>query len=183
MAIIFNYTDNAAEPSSVCVSVGFWDKEPETRNRLIKECLSGLGLSLNSYTYESEEGGKPYVTAGGRKIPVSVSHSGELIMVAVSSKKVIGLDIESRNRNVSSGLLKRIAATEYERGMNAVRLWTLKESFLKMTGTGLRVAMNKIRIEAAGQHAFWAECLVTNNRAQITSFLYRDYRVALAVSG
>ena len=90
-----------------------------------------------------DEHGKPKVEG----LEFSLSHSGNLVLCAVSEEPV-GCDIE-RLREAPKGVaeryfsdaeqayLSRFSADEYDRKF--FRIWTMKESYVKMTGEGLRV--------------------------------------------
>ena len=103
-----------------------------------------------------DEHGKPKVEG----LEFSLSHSGNLVLCAVSEEPV-GCDIE-RLREAPKGVaeryfsdaeqvyLSRFSADEYDRKF--FRLWTMKESYVKMTGEGLRVPFGayEIAIEDTG---------------------------------
>lgn len=91
--------------------------------------------------------GKP-VVAGG--VHFNVSHSGDLILVAVSRDRPVGVDIERRRDVARSDALMRRWLTEAERVRVAryvaegqspsdafLRVWSLKEARLKALGVGL----------------------------------------------
>ena len=82
------------------------------------------------------------------EIHFSLSHSGTMAMCAISDKPV-GCDVE-RQRQRDLDIAKRFFAkeeyeliksqpTEQEQTSMFFRIWTLKESFLKMIGSGLSI--------------------------------------------
>ena len=89
------------------------------------------------------EHGKPMIEG----LEFNLSHSGDLVICAVSDKSV-GCDVETL-RKAPKGVAKRyfscggqeylsqFAEEEYDRAF--FRLWTMKESYVKMTGEGLGV--------------------------------------------
>lgn len=87
-------------------------------------------------------GGQPYLPGDERYI--SVSHSKNLVAVAVSDAP-IGIDVERiAARPVATLAKKCMTATEYERFLSAAdqtlcfyRHWTAKEAYAKLTGSGL----------------------------------------------
>lgn len=102
------------------------------------------------------EDGKPYVSgempcgsAGGLYVPeISLSHSGPWAAASIGPVPH-GIDVEvPRNPEMIPGIAERWflpaeaevlrKAPEAERTELFLRFWTVKESFLKMTGTGLR---------------------------------------------
>lgn len=87
--------------------------------------------------------GKPYIE-GRHDIHFNMSHCREAVAIALSDNPV-GIDVE-RIRHISPALCHYVLNTaEYEGVMSSAkpeeafcRLWTKKESLLKMTGEGLR---------------------------------------------
>lgn len=119
---------------------------------LLRHALDRLGIRKLSYGYG--EAGKPYL-AGEDGVFFSLSHSGKFALCAVSAYE-IGADIETirkadiriAERFFCPSEYDRIAAQETEAARQALffRYWTMKESFLKATGYGLRVPMNECEI-------------------------------------
>lgn len=91
-----------------------------------------------------EEGGKPFII-GHPEIYFNFSHCRLAAACAVSDRP-IGIDIEAI-RPVSDALMHYVLSNEEYRAVAVserpqvefIKLWTMKESLLKMTGTGLRV--------------------------------------------
>lgn len=116
---------------------------------LLKMALRDRGLPWKELRWGFGGEGKPLLP----DFPgffFSLSHSGDYAMAAVSGAEV-GCDVE-RLRAVKPGLAERffcpeeaeyIASLPGEEGRRLFfRCWTLKESFLKATGLGLRLPMN-----------------------------------------
>ena len=88
------------------------------------------------------ENGKPRLVHHP-DIHFSLSHSGTLAVCAVADRAV-GVDVE-RPRAVSEALVRRVLTAEEQTWLAGqadpkvafIRLWTRKESFLKLTGQGL----------------------------------------------
>lgn len=121
----------------------------------------GVGLLLqkvlalyhmqDSQVYVGEHG-KPMVEG----LEFNLSHSGDLVICVVSDKPV-GCDIEKlreapkgvSERCFSDGeqaYLSQFVGEEYDKAF--FRLWTMKESYVKMTGEGLRVPFETYEIVA-----------------------------------
>lgn len=75
----------------------------------------------------------------------SLSHSGEKVALAISRKGEVGCDLE-KERAVPESVARRLPKEERQRLQQLVgearareffRLWTMRESYLKMTGEGL----------------------------------------------
>lgn len=108
-----------------------------------------------------DEHGKPKVEG----LEFSLSHSGNLVLCAVSEEPV-GCDIE-RLREAPKGVaeryfsdaeqayLSRFSADEYDRKF--FRIWTMKESYVKMTGEGLRVPFEAYEVAVNKCASGWYE--------------------------
>lgn len=86
--------------------------------------------------------GKPYFPSASN-IHFNISHAGYMVVCAVAQAEV-GVDIEAV-RKIREGMVERVL-TKTERGWlekredkesSFIRLWNLKESYVKMTGEGL----------------------------------------------
>lgn len=76
----------------------------------------------------------------------NVSHSRDRLVIAAADAEV-GVDIEALDRTVSERLRRycltetELARTPPEDKQTFIRIWTAKESYLKLYGTGLRQSM------------------------------------------
>ncbi|MBK8926510.1 MAG: 4'-phosphopantetheinyl transferase superfamily protein [Crocinitomicaceae bacterium] len=92
-------------------------------------------------------------------IDFNVSHTGGMCMVAVSRSGPIGIDIEKIRplhdlenlieKNFTSAEQHIICKNENQKPENFFQLWTIKESFLKLTGLGMRLEPHKFEIDFA----------------------------------
>ncbi|MCD7956929.1 MAG: 4'-phosphopantetheinyl transferase superfamily protein [Lachnospiraceae bacterium] len=112
--------------------------------------LKKYGLNAVDTQICAGEYGKPYLP-DYPEIHFSLSHSKEMAL-AVFSEMEIGCDIEYQKKP-NEHLARRFycpqeyawmqeAADEEERKTRFYRLWTLKESFIKTTGMGLRLPLD-----------------------------------------
>ncbi|WP_162907743.1 4'-phosphopantetheinyl transferase family protein [Allorhizocola rhizosphaerae] len=93
--------------------------------------------------------GKPRVVGAG--LHASVSHSGDLIAVALSEQGELGVDVEMVSDKDLKLLLRYVfSAKELEVLPDPLavfyRAWTRKESLLKATGAGLRTPMSSLTV-------------------------------------
>lgn len=110
------------------------------------------GLREKEMTYGTEKNKKPYFE-NAPEIHFNISHSETMVTVAFSDNE-IGIDIE-KIKNSDLKIAERFfAEEEYNHILSAenqskefYRLWTLKESFMKVTGLGLSLPLNKFCIK------------------------------------
>jgi 4'-phosphopantetheinyl transferase len=108
-------------------------------------------------------GGRPVLRGLGADLEVSLTHTGELIVVGVSRSGPIGVDAEPVDRRISFEVLREHVCTaeegdvlaalpEPERTERFLRLWTLKEAYTKALGHGMRRRFSAVGFEwdAAG---------------------------------
>lgn len=134
-------------------------KYPKLRNeKARRECLAA-GLLLRKVleihgvdlkTVHTNDDGKPEAEG----ICFNLSHSGNVVICA-ASKDNVGCDIEK-----IGSAPKRVAERFFcedeidwiesfaneDKNREFFRIWTMKESYLKMTGEGLRTALNSFRV-------------------------------------
>lgn len=122
---------------------------------LLTEGLSEIGIHDKEMDLSYGTGGKPFL----KKYPdiyFSLSHSEEAVMCAISDREV-GCDVE-KVKDIDLKIAKRFfhekeyekiigQSTKEERLDMFYRFWTLKESFMKVTGLGMRLALSDFMIE------------------------------------
>ncbi|MEM9365035.1 MAG: 4'-phosphopantetheinyl transferase superfamily protein [Planctomycetota bacterium] len=109
---------------------------------------------------ETLEQGKPFVQSPEAAIrPFNIAHTDGLVMCGLASgARWIGVDVECLERRTDTNLARRYFASsevaqldrvrdEDERCHRFLKIWTLKEAFIKAIGTGLRTPLD----------AFWFE--------------------------
>jgi 4'-phosphopantetheinyl transferase len=118
-----------------------------------------LGGQPRDIEVSRTDSGKPVVTGG---VHFNVSHSGDLILMAISGDCDVGVDVERRREIERVGQLTQRWLTAEERnevdrlvasGLNEssafLRIWTLKEARLKAIGIGISgAAMSLADMEA-----------------------------------
>lgn len=126
---------------------------------LLDRLLTEAGLPpAGDFAFKPE--GKPYLP-GRPDVRFSLSHSGELVLCALSDGE-IGCDVE-RPRPFDPALVRRFfheseqrwlfSLPEGEQSAAFLRLWTLKESYLKALGLGLALPLDAFCILPAGDAA------------------------------
>lgn len=115
---------------------------------LLKDVLEKHGISQTEVRFGQY--GKPEAD----RLCFNLSHSGNLVVCAVSDKPV-GCDVE-KVRKAPKGIAKRyFCENEYmyletleeaKYDTEFFRLWTMKESYVKMTGEGLRLPTDEFEM-------------------------------------
>ncbi|WP_371588628.1 4'-phosphopantetheinyl transferase family protein [Streptomyces virginiae] len=93
--------------------------------------------------------GKP--TLPGTGWEASISHSGHLVAVALSSAGPVGIDVERVDETLPLDDLEMLSPAEHKgiahwSALSLFRTWTRKEAVLKATGDGLRVPMPSLSL-------------------------------------
>jgi 4'-phosphopantetheinyl transferase len=120
---------------------------------LTRTLLSGLVPGTNPATFHfvSVENGKPVAWVADRPAPLSfnLSHTDGMVGAAATATPglALGFDLESLDRKVMLEVADRFFCPEEVDWLNTLpetnrpagflRLWTLKEAFIKATGQGL----------------------------------------------
>lgn len=121
--------------------------EIKMKNEISEYC--GIPFKDIKFSYNSH--GKPYLK--DTAVNFSVSHSENLIAFAIS-EKAVGIDLEHTSRKPNMRVAERFfTADEYNSIINSenpdeefYKIWTSKESYLKMIGTGLSKSLNSFDV-------------------------------------
>ena len=127
------------------LSVGAW--------ALLCYALEREGIDARELSFDVSCDGKPYIAKG--EACFNLSHSGTLVMCAVSNSE-LGCDLEKikdADMDIAErffheneyALIKNEADAERRKAL-FFRLWTLKESYVKATGRGLREPLSSFEI-------------------------------------
>lgn len=126
-------------------------------NKNPEQLLEALAASLKKGPY-----GKPYLT-GYPEIHFNISHSGGWAVCALASMPC-GVDIQERRSIRSRRMVERtMNAREQRQILEAedgtgefIKLWTYKESCIKLSGEGFHQDMKTLK-EPACHQFFWLE--------------------------
>ena len=131
-------------------SVTIYIDKKENRDRLLKDVLGQLPLQDGS--------GKPYIPGGS--VNFNLSHSGSILVLAVSESLEVGIDLEQLENRRSNPDYMRLAErffTEEEAEYIAssglsdfIRIWTMKEACVKLKGTGIAGGLNRFTVVQDG---------------------------------
>lgn len=125
-----------------------------------------------------DELGQPFGKADLQKYYVSIAHTDEQVFCGLSSAQAVGVDLEPVDRPVPSRLEQRIRHPHEKVEVPAIRLWTIKEAYIKLRGQGLRMNMNNVRITRENEQTFTE--LNNDKSAKICSFRMKNNWLAIA---
>ena len=134
---------------------------------LLKQALlEQEGIAANP-VFDYGPHGKPFIV-GHPELHFSLSHCKEAA-VCVLSRQPIGIDVESVGRYRDSVARYAMSDAELQQIQQAanpevefVRLWTMKESLLKLTGEGINDQMKQVLSVAARYRFTTTEVLQKN---------------------
>lgn len=148
---------------------------------LLDYVLSLHGLREKTAVFHTNSYGKRLLSDAD----VNLSHSGNYVLCAYGDRPV-GIDIERIRPDMEKIAKRFFTEAEYEWILQQekkeeafVRLWTLKESYVKQIGTGLNTPLNQFEIK------LWPEigvCEVGKERKRdcyFKEYVKEDYRIAV----
>jgi len=133
-----------------------WNKEDAPWQRILADVLKRDYKIEKCPEILRDEMGKPYFA--GHPLQFNVSHSGEYLAIAISQKPV-GIDIQEP-KFIKDGMFKKVVQPEEacliggDSQKNFMKLWTLKESFVKAEGKGLRISLKDYYFESENGEYF-----------------------------
>lgn len=155
----FNEADDKRKETILCLKNKNKQKSRIAADRLRRTAIAEFcNISPAEISFHQNSYGKPYAT--GLPVFFSISHSGDMVVCAVSEKE-IGIDIE-KIRPVNLRAAEKFA-TEKELAYiknnenGFFDIWTLKEAFFKCIGTGLGADIKKVSFEIDKQSIVCSE--------------------------
>jgi len=131
--------------------------------------LIGLYLDENPEQLELRSGqfGKPFLVRANDEpnLQFSGSHSSHIAVYAFAKNRLIGVDVEEMVARAHWEDLLTMCLSEYEnrwfsrlvssrKAETFYRVWTIKEAYLKATGTGLSVSPRNIEVRVGGENEY-----------------------------
>lgn len=125
----------------------------EIHGRLRKLLAQTLNQAPEKIRVKKAEHGKPYL-ADYPELAFNLSHSADRVIIAVGRLCQLGVDIEICKQRINlSGLVDKCFADEEaaywkklpetQKYQEFYRFWTRKEAFVKATGRGIALGLNK----------------------------------------
>ncbi|TWU58813.1 4'-phosphopantetheinyl transferase sfp [Rubripirellula tenax] len=142
-------------------------RQPTSRNQhvigrgMARQLLGANGIPPDAIRFDIETYGKPFVIEPDTaRRPFNVAHTDGLVMCGIADRpdSLVGVDIERLDRRTDPGLADRYfskpeieflktCGTGDARRAAFLRIWTLKESFIKAIGTGLQTPLADFAFE------------------------------------
>jgi 4'-phosphopantetheinyl transferase len=125
--------------------------------RLALSHVAEGSASPRSWRFSRTSYGKPHVAGGLPQVHFCMSHTDTLSVIAVSAHAPVGVDAETAIEVVDDELIASVCSTserkalarlpEGDRRRALTRLWTLKEAYSKLTGTGLATDIRSVAFQ------------------------------------
>lgn len=158
---------------------------------LMDQGLCAYGLREKEVSVSYGKNGKPRLL-GHPHIHFNLSHSGDRVL-AVFAGRDVGCDIEKiQNADLplaaeffTEGEYAYIVGkkTKKERDEAFYRIWTLKESFLKATGSGLTIPLNSFEIRILEDEKIDLCQRVNHKTYYFKEYGFEEYRGAVCFQG
>jgi 4'-phosphopantetheinyl transferase len=133
-------------------------------SRSLLKHVSGCALGVAPAELELARlpGGRPYLR-GCDHVDISLSHTGDLVLVGLTRRGGIGVDVEPAGREIGTPEDDRRMWTPAEaralaplpparKRREMLRLWTLKESYSKAIGQGMRMPFGAFGFTCCTRH-------------------------------
>lgn len=118
---------------------------------MVRWLLGGSEVPPSRIRFGCGDHGKPFVVEPAEaRQPFNIAHTDGLVMCGIADDatlELVGVDVEPINRRTTTDLAERYfsppevaalrAQPNHEQKRFFLRIWTLKESFIKALGTGL----------------------------------------------
>jgi phosphopantetheinyl transferase len=148
-------------------------------------CLNKLQdtVNLGVISFKKHENGQPYaINPAGNLFGVSISHTTGIVIAVLSACYRVGIDAEKTDRKVSDALIRRIMHPDevFDEQTPPIKVWTMKEAVLKLTGSGLRKNMNSLRLLPCSELGYITT--VNDDTITVQSFQFSNYWISLAYS-
>jgi len=123
-----------------CVAAGY----------LLYRVLAKRGIDAAKASYRFGEFGKPYLA--DNSFFFSLSHAGNVAMCAISDTLEVGCDVECHvNLKIAPRFFAPPEIEELQTSNSPeetfLRIWTLKESFIKLSGKGLSTPLSSFTLK------------------------------------
>ena len=133
---------------------------------MARRLLGDVKVAPQSIQFSAGQYGKPQVVKPAEaKQPFNIAHTDGLVLCGIADQEaeLVGVDVEATDRRTSTELAERyfsepeidflrIQPVEQQKYF-FLRIWTLKEAFIKAIGTGLRTPLANFAFEQIDSHS------------------------------
>jgi 4'-phosphopantetheinyl transferase len=170
-----------------------------SRRSILRILLAGyLDAAPNAISFSYNEFGKPRLAAPGQEPEISfnLSHSRELLRIAIGLDRELGIDVERADEAVPVESIARnffssaeIAALESMpdplRRAAFFSCWTRKEAYIKARGLGLSLPLKSfdVSVEPGGSATFVADGRSSQVWRVENTEINHEYSVSVAAEG
>lgn len=154
-----------------------------------KECVRRLlapRSTRHAIEVRRDPSGVPWALVGGRRLPLSLAHSGGWAVAASHVRLPVGVDVEPLRRlpdRFSRYFLSRAEEAALEgwedRPTASMVAWTVKEAVLKAAGRGLTLSPRAVTIRPMGEDGYVAASAAG---AQLGAAFWREGEAVVAVA-
>lgn len=153
---------------------------------LVKSVLADkLGIAPYEVNLQLHPNGKPFVQ-GSKAVYFNLTHSADVIILAVTEEGEIGVDIERVDREFDWMRVDSVlAASEIEwiKGNELIdpfsvyprffQIWTLKEAYIKCTGDGMSRHLKMLNFHVLSERVQFLDS--TNNAQKTDEYYFESY--------
>jgi 4'-phosphopantetheinyl transferase len=148
---------------------------------LVRTVLSHYCCTVapQEWVFEANEYGWPYVVNMQVVPAFNLTHTDDVVVLAIQSQGALGVDIEAASRHLNLELAERFfcarevaalyALPERNRAEHLLSLWTLKESYIKARRMGLSIALNQVEFDLSRSGEIKFVCHEAQVHAQVES--------------
>lgn len=175
-------------------------RRPTTRNQhvvgrgMTRRLLGGQNVDPEAWRFDDEPGGKPRLKVNADqhvRTTFNVSHTEGLVLCGVCQhSQLLGVDVENFDRRIDLRMAERYFSPPEVRFVQSrddesaarhafLRIWTLKESFIKAIGTGLQTPLADFAFESIDSPSpkirFLDPLLQTQSHARTGCWHFRSF--------
>lgn len=156
-------------------------KQEFLSSRITLKRMAGQLGADSSFEVLKDELGQPYGKTKFKTYYVSIAHTDKHVFCGLTESNAIGIDLEPVEREVPLKLKHRIThpkETVLADTISTIRLWTIKEAYIKLRGKGLRLNMDEVQISQENDRIFTE--INDDKRAKICSFQFQNNWLSIA---
>lgn len=116
-----------------------------------------LNISAPKLDFAADGFGRPWLDNNINELDFNLSHSGNMVALAVSKGAAVGIDIE-QDRRGHDKLFYNVRApgeeTLFSETADFLKMWTIKEAISKAIGTGVSEIFENMKVEI-NSGAYW----------------------------